>query len=126
MIKSEAIQNLLARFESIACEYEGVECWSARELYPILGYAKWQTFENVLGKAKEACQNAGVETSNHFTGISKTILMPKGASKDIEDFMLTRYACYLVAYGVPYRFVAALCGLYREVRLAVEADSVHW
>ena len=77
MIKSEAIQNLLARFESIACEYEGVECWSARELYPILGYAKWQTFENVLGKAKEACQNAGVETSNHFTGISKTILMPK-------------------------------------------------
>ena len=76
MIKSEAIQNLLARFESIACEYEGVECWSARELYPILGYAKWQTFENVLGKAKEACQNAGVETSNHFTGISKTIAMP--------------------------------------------------
>ena len=70
MIKSEAIQNLLARFESIACEYEGVECWSARELYPILGYAKWQTFENVLGKAKEACQNASVETSNHFTGIS--------------------------------------------------------
>ena len=59
MIKSEAIQNFLARFESIACEYEGVECWSARELYPILGYAKWQTFENVLGKAKEACQNAG-------------------------------------------------------------------
>ena len=91
MIKSEAIQNLLARFESIACEYEGVECWSARELYPILGYAKWQTFENVLGKAKEACQNASVETSNHFTGISKTILMPKGASKDIEDFMLTRW-----------------------------------
>ena len=73
MIKSEAIQNFLARFESIACEYEGVECWSARELYPILGYAKWQTFENVLGKAKEACQNAGVETSNHFTGISRTL-----------------------------------------------------
>ena len=65
MIKSEAIQNLLARFESIACEYEGVECWSARELYPILGYAKCKR-ENVLGKAKEACQNAGVETSNHL------------------------------------------------------------
>ena len=54
MIKSEAIQNLLARFESIACEYEGVECWSARESYPILGYAKWQTVEKVLGNAKEA------------------------------------------------------------------------
>lgn len=97
MIKSEEIQNLLAKFESIACEYEGVECWSARELYPILGYAKWQTFENVLAKAHEACQNAGIEIDNHFTGVSKTIPMPKGASKTIEDIMLTRYACYLVA-----------------------------
>lgn len=77
MIKSEAIQNLLARFESIACEYEGVECWSARELYPILGYAKWQTFENVLGKAKEACQNASVETSNHLPASVKRYLCLK-------------------------------------------------
>ena len=120
MIKSEAIQNLLARFESIACEYEGVECWSARELYPILGYAKWQTFENVLGKAKEACQNAGVETSNHFTGISKTILMPKGASKDIEDFMLTRYACYLVAQnGDPRKSEIAFAQNYFAVQTRV-------
>ncbi len=120
MIKSEAIQNLLARFESIACEYEGVECWSARELYPILGYAKWQTFENVLGKAKEACQNAGVETSNHFTGISKTILMPKGASKDIEDFMLTRYACYLVAQnGDPRKSEIAFAPNYFAVQTRV-------
>ena len=66
MIKSEAIQNLLARFESIACEYEGVECWSARELYPILGYAKWQTFENVLGKAKEACNHSILRLDTHF------------------------------------------------------------
>ena len=70
MIKSEAIQNLLARFESIACEYEGVECWSARELYPILGYAKWQTFENVLGKAKEACQNAGTRGQSRSRAIA--------------------------------------------------------
>ena len=120
MIKSEAIQNFLARFESIACEYEGVECWSARELYPILGYAKWQTFENVLGKAKEACQNAGVETSNHFTGISKTILMPKGASKDIEDFMLTRYACYLVAQnGDPRKSEIAFAQNYFAVQTRV-------
>ena len=67
MIKSEEIQNLLQRFESIACEYEGVEFWSARELYPILGYAKWQTFENVLDKAKEACKKAGIEVSDHFS-----------------------------------------------------------
>ena len=97
MIKSEEIKNLLNRFESIVCEYEGIECWSARELYPILGYAKWQTFENVLEKAREACRQAGVEVCDHFTGVSKTIPMPKGASKVIDDTMLTRYACYLVA-----------------------------
>ena len=96
-MKSEEIKNLLDKFESIACEYDGVECWSARELCGVLGYAKWQTFENVLAKAKDACQNAGVENADHFTGVSKTIPMPKGASKQIDDFMLTRYACYLVA-----------------------------
>ena len=96
-MKTEEIKDLLGRFEAIACEYEGVECWSARELYPILGYAKWQTFERVLEKAREACIQAGVEPSDHFTGVSKTIAMPKGASKEIEDIMLTRYACYLVA-----------------------------
>lgn len=96
-MKSEEIKNLFDKFESIACECDGVECWSARELCGLLGYAKWQTFENVLGKAQEACQNAGIQVSDHFTGASKTIPMPKGASKDIIDYMLTRYACYLVA-----------------------------
>ena len=72
-MKSEEIKNLFDKFESIACEYDGVECWSARELCGLLGYAKWQTFENVLAKAKEACQNAGVENADHFTGVSKTI-----------------------------------------------------
>ncbi len=49
-----------------------------------------QTFENVLAKAQEACQNADIEVADHFTGVSKTIPMPKGASKDINDFMLTQ------------------------------------
>ncbi|MCQ2130999.1 MAG: DNA damage-inducible protein D [Bacteroidales bacterium] len=96
-MKSEEIKNLFDKFESIACEYDGVECWSARELCGLLGYAKWQTFENVLAKAQEACQNAGIQLSDHFTGVSKTIPMPKGASKEVGDYMLTRYACYLVA-----------------------------
>ena len=96
-MKTEEIKNLFDKFESIACEYEGVECWSAREMCTLLGYAKWQTFENVLAKAQEACQNADIEVADHFTGVSKTIPMPKGASKEIIDYMLTRYACYLVA-----------------------------
>lgn len=72
-MKSEEIKNLFDKFESIACEYDGVECWSARELCGLLGYAKWQTFENVLAKAQDACENAGVQSSDHFTGVSKTI-----------------------------------------------------
>ena len=90
-MKTEEIKDLFDKFEAIACEYEGIECWSARELCPLLGYAKWQTFENVLAKAKEACKNAGTDISDHFTGVSKTIPMPKGATKEMEDFMFTRY-----------------------------------
>lgn len=119
-MKSEEIKNLLDRFESIACEYEGVECWSARELYPVLGYAKWQTFENVLEKACEACRLAGVEVPDHFTDVSKTIPMPKGATKDIEDIMLTRYACYLVAQnGDPRKPEIAFAQNYFAVQMRV-------
>ena len=58
-MKAEEIKNLFDSFESIAIEYEGVECWSARELYPLLGYAKWDRFKDVLARAKESCENAG-------------------------------------------------------------------
>lgn len=96
-MKSEEIKQLFAQFEAAASTLEGVECWSARDLQDLLGYSKWENFEKVIQKGKDACQNAGEEKSYHFPDIRKTIPMPKGAEKEIDDILLTRYACYLIA-----------------------------
>jgi DNA-damage-inducible protein D len=95
-MKKEHIQALFQQFESICYVYYDIECWSARELQKLLGYSKWENFEKVIDKAKEACKNAGEEVSNHFPDVRKTIPMPKGAEKEINDILLTRYACYLI------------------------------
>jgi len=96
-MKSDEIRSLFSRFEAAALEFDGVECWSARELQDLLGYSKWENFEKVIQKAKDSCKNAGEEIDYHFPDVRKTIPMPKGAEKEIDDILLTRYACYLVA-----------------------------
>lgn len=96
-MKADLINDLLEKFESACYKYNGVECWSARELQSILGYAQWRNFVNAIEKAKISCESSGNEVSDHFADTSKTIPMPKNAEKVIDDFALTRYACYLIA-----------------------------
>ncbi|MDR3180511.1 MAG: DNA damage-inducible protein D [Prevotellaceae bacterium] len=97
MLKTEEITRLFAQFESVASEYKGVECWSARELQFLLGYTQWRNFLNAIEKAKDACRNAGVSLPDHFADVSKMVGIGSGAEKEIDDILLTRYACYLIA-----------------------------
>jgi len=96
-MKKEFISELFKKFEDACYDYEGVECWSARELQNILGYSQWRNFKNVIEKAEKSCEQAGEETKNHFAEFSKMVEIGSGAQKPIEDIALTRYACYLIA-----------------------------
>ena len=96
-MKAEQIKELFAQFEATASEYEGIECWSARELQALLGYSKWENFEKVILKAKESCIQVEEEISDHFPDVRKVITKGKGAKEEISDILLTRYACYLIA-----------------------------
>ncbi|MFH0752142.1 MAG: DNA damage-inducible protein D [archaeon] len=91
------ITKLQKTFEDYARETDGVEFWFARDLQKLLGYVEWRKFLGTIEKAKEACKNSNNEIRDHFVGAAKTIGMPKGATKEIVDYKLTRYACYLIA-----------------------------
>jgi DNA-damage-inducible protein D len=116
-MKKEIIDQLYSAFEQAALEIDGVECWSARELQVLLGYSKWENFANVIAKAKTACEKVGHSVFEHFPDVRKTIPMPKGAEKEIDDYLLTRYACYLIAQnGDPRKEQIAFAQTYFAVQ----------
>ena len=97
MLKTKEVQELFSQFEAVASEYNGVECWSARELQSLLGYTQWRNFVGIIDRAKETCKNTAVGIPDHFADVSKMVVIGSGAEKEIEDIFLTRYACYLIA-----------------------------
>lgn len=96
-MKKEIILRLKNDFEQAAFEEEGIEYWSARDLQQLLGYSDWRNFLKVIDKAKESCKNAQIEPNYHFVDVNKMIKLPKNATRNLDDIILTRYACYLIA-----------------------------
>lgn len=95
----KTIMTMKKTFDDImhTTEDGSVEFWYARELMECLGYATWRRFKEAIDRAKESCESAGIEVSDHFAGAGKMIDLPKGAKREVDDILLTRYACYLIA-----------------------------
>ena len=76
---------------------EKVEVWFARELQSVLGYARWENFTIAIGRAVESCKSQNINVDDHFREVTKMISLAKGAKREVKDYMLTRFACYLIA-----------------------------
>ena len=93
------IMSLKSSFDQIAqiVEEENIEYWFARDLMTLLGYSRWENFEIAVKRAIDSCQGIGIQVDNHFRGVTKMVYLGSGSQRAIQDYMLTRYACYLIA-----------------------------
>jgi DNA-damage-inducible protein D len=107
-----------ATFERIRCvDQDGNEYWSARDLQPLLDYATWDKFKRVIDRAAEACRQSGQEVADHFSQLGKMVDIGSGAARSVDDYRLSRYACYLIVQnGDPSKPVIAYGQTYFAVQ----------
>ena len=117
-MEKEIVTKLHKSFEDyMHTDENGVEFWYARELQELLEYAKWDTFKNVIERAKDACKNSGQQIVDHFPDVGKMVQIGSGTEREQKDYKLTRYACYLIAQnGDPRKQVIAFAQTYFAVQ----------
>jgi hypothetical protein len=122
---SNKIETLRLAFEDAMSRQDDTEYWLARDLQVLLECDEWRNFSKVVDKAKVACGKSGQLISDHFVDVNKTIDMPKGATKDIDDIVLTRYACYLIAQnGDPRKEPIAFAQTYFAPTVTIKAKDL--